>query len=224
MNTPNSSLVHLGCAAGVALAGISASLAGVSPDMAGWLFVHWYVAPLGMLAALAAAYLLEYALTTSAMLALLAVGMACCGLFMVLVNPLAPAWVLLAGPFGYFVTAAVVLHFWESRLYRWQLGCLFTLGACACTGLASWAYGVEPPVAIAGLLLVSLTAVYQLILFFSREYFEITSESRARSTVIAMVLLLAKPVYFTLRSICQGSYYGLSGILRFIYHWTRWGI
>ena len=224
MNTPNSSLVHLGCAAGVALAGISASLAGVSPDMAGWLFVHWYVAPLGMLAALAAAYLLEYALTTSAMLALLAVGMACCGLFMVLVNPLAPAWVLLAGPFGYFVTAAVVLHFWESRLYRWQLGCLFTLGACACTGLASWAYGVEPPVVIAGLLLVSLTAVYQLILFFSREYFEITSESRARSTVIAMVLLLAKPVYFTLRSICQGSYYGLSGILRFIYHWTRWGI
>ena len=224
MNTPNSSLVHLGGAAGVALAGISASLAGVSPDMAGWLFVHWYVAPLGMLAALAAAYLLEYALTTSAMLALLAVGMACCGLFMVLVNPLAPAWVLLAGPFGYFVTAAVVLHFWESRLYRWQLGCLFTLGACACTGLASWAYGVEPPVAIAGLLLVSLTAVYQLILFFSREYFEITSESRARSTVIAMVLLLAKPVYFTLRSICQGSYYGLSGILRFIYHWTRWGI
>ena len=224
MNTPNSSLVHLGCAAGVALAGISASLAGVSPDMAGWLFVHWYVAPLGMLAALAAAYLLEYALTTSAMLALLAVGMACCGLFMVLVNPLAPAWVLLAGPFGYFVTAAVVLHFWESRLYRWQLGCLFTLGACACTGLASWAYGVEPPVVIVGLLLVSLTAVYQLILFYGREYFEITSESRARSTVIAMVLLLAKPVYFTLRSICQGSYYGLSGILRFIYHWTRWGI
>ena len=224
MNTPNSSLVHLGCAAGVALAGISASLAGVSPDMAGWLFVHWYVAPLGMLAALAAAYLLEYALTTSAMLALLAVGMACCGLFMVLVNPLAPAWVFLAGPFGYFVTAAVVLHFWESRLYRWQLGCLFTLGACVCAGLACWVYGVEPPVAIAGLLLVSLTAVYQLILFFSREYFEITSESRARSTVIAVVLLLAKPVYFTLRSICQGSYYGLSGILRFIYHWTRWGI
>ena len=143
---------------------------------------------------------------------------------MVLVNPLAPAWVLLAGPFGYFVTAAVVLHFWESRLYRWQLGCLFTLGACVCAGLACRAYGVEPPVVIVGLLLVSLTAVYQLILFFSREYFEITSESRARSTVIAMVLLLAKPVYFTLRSICQGSYYGLSGILRFIYHWTRWGI
>ena len=45
-----------------------------------------------------------------------------------------------------------------------------------------------------------------------------------RTLLPAMVLLLAKPVYFTLRSICQGSYYGLSGILRFLYHWTRWGI
>ena len=224
MNSPNSPLVHLGCAAGVALAGVSAGLAGASVDMSAWLFVHWYVAPLGMLAALAAAYLLEHALTTLAMLALLATGMVCCGLSMVMVNPLAPAWVLLAGPFGYFVTAAVVLHFWESQLYRWQLGSLFTLGACALAGLACWANGVEPPVVIVGLLLVSLTAVYQLILFFGREYFEITSESRARSTVVAMVLLLAKPVYFTLRSICQGSYYGLSGILRFLYHWTRWGI
>lgn len=224
MNPPNSPLVHLGCAAGVALAGVSAGFAGASVDFAAWLSAHWYIAPLGMLAALAAAYLLEHALTTSAMLALLAIGMVCCGLSMVMLNPLAPAWVLLAGPFGYFITAAVVLHFWGSQLYRWQQGCLFTLGACAACSLACWAYGCEPPVVLVGLLLVTLTAVYQLILFFGREYFEITSESGARSTVVAMVLLLAKPVYFTLRSICQGSYYGLSGILRFVYHWMRWGI
>ena len=118
----------------------------------------------------------------------------------------------------------MVLQYWESQLYRWQQGGLFTLGACAACSLACWVYGCEPPVVLVGLLLVSLTAVYQLILFFGREYFEITSESRVRSTVGAMVLLLAKPVYFTLRSICQGSYYGLSGILRFLYHWTRWGI
>ena len=224
MNSPNSSLAHAGCAAGVLLAGVSAGFAGIHADMSGWLFTHWYVAPVGMLAALAAAYLLEHALTTAAMLALLVIGMECCGLSMVVVKTLAPAWVLLAGPFGYFATAAVVLHFWESELYRWQQGSLFTLGACVCAGLACWAYGAEPPVVIAGLLLVGLTAVYQLILFFGREYFEITSETRARSTVAAMALLLAKPVYFTLRSICQGSYYGLSGILRFVYHWIRWGI
>ncbi|MBO5684469.1 MAG: hypothetical protein J6R92_05925 [Akkermansia sp.] len=224
MNSPNSPLVHLGCAAGVAVAGVSACLAGASVDMAEWLLEHWYIAPLGMLVALAAAYLLEYALTTSAMLALLAIGMVCCGLSMVVVKPLAPAWVLLAGPFGYFITAALVLYFWESRLYRWQLGSLFTLGACVWAGMASGLYGSEPPVALVGMLLVGLTAVYQLILFFGREYFEITSETCVRSTVVAMVLLLAKPVYFTLRSICLGSYYGLSCILRFVYHWIRWGL
>jgi hypothetical protein len=224
MNSPNSPLVHLGCAAGVAVAGVSACLAGASVDMAEWLLVHWYIAPVGMLVALAAAYLLEYALTTFAMLALLAIGMVCCGLSMAVLKPLAPAWVLLSGPLGYFFTAAVVLYYWEFALYRWQLGGLFILGACGCAGLACWAYGANPPVVIAGLLLVTLTAVYQLILFFGREYFEITSESRARSTVIAMVLLLAKPVYFTLRSICLGSYYGLSGILRFVCHWIRWGL
>ena len=223
MNSPDSPLVHLGCAAGVALAGVSAGAAGAS-GIADWLLVHWYAAPLGMLAALTAAYLLEHALTTPAMLTLLAVGMVCCGAAMVVVTPLAPVWVLLAGPFGYFITAAVVLYFWESQLYRWQLGCLFTLGACAGAGLASWVYGSEPPVVLTGLLLVILTAVYQLILFFGREYFEITSETRARSTVVAMVLLLAKPLYFTLRSICQGAWYGAGGILRFVYHWTRWGI
>lgn len=224
MNPPNSPLVHLGCAAGVALAGVSSFLAGASVDMAAWLFVHWYIAPLGMLAALAAAYLLEHALTTSAMLLLLAIGMVCCGLSMVVLNPLAPAWVLLAGSFGYFVTAAVVLQCWESQLYRWQLGGLFTLGACIACALVCWVSGSEPPVVLVSLLLICFTVVYQLILFFGREYFEITSESRVRSTVVAMVLLLAKPVYFTLRSICRGSYYGLGGILRFVYHWMRWGI
>ena len=63
MNPPNSPLVHLGCAAGVALAGVSAGFAGASVDLAAWLSAHWYIAPLGMLAALAAAYLLEHALT-----------------------------------------------------------------------------------------------------------------------------------------------------------------
>ena len=62
MNSPDSPLVHLGCAAGVALAGVSAGAAGAS-GIADWLLVHWYAAPLGMLAALAAAYLLEHALT-----------------------------------------------------------------------------------------------------------------------------------------------------------------
>ena len=71
LNAPHAKLAHLGCAGLILLAGLSGTMSLLHPDFHLWLLAHHYTMPLLVLGLLAAAYLLEHALTTAAMLALL---------------------------------------------------------------------------------------------------------------------------------------------------------
>ena len=225
MNPPSSPLAHFGCAACVLLAACSGTLAIHQPELQLWLQLHWYSALLGFLAFLALAYLLEHALTTSAMLALLAAAAICAG-FTLAASPLVGTgmiWQLCAGPLGYFATAALVLRCWPDQLYRWQLGCAFAAGGLAAAGIICGLTTAHPITTLCALLSTGAIAAFELIVFFGREYHEITSASRARSTVVAMVLLQAMPVCRIIWLLLRGSYYGIGGVLRFAYQWFRWG-
>ena len=222
MNPPLASLTHLGCAACVLTAATAGSLATTSPDLPAWLLLHPCTAPVLVLILLAAAYLLEHALTTTAMLGLLVSAAICAGFTLAPLGSPAAVWQLTAGPLCYFAAAALVLHRWQEQLYRWQLGTIFTVAGLAGAGITSALTGAHPLIALCALLTTSCLATFTLIAFFSREYFEITSGSRFRSTVVAMVLLTAMPICRVIWCLLRGSYYGLGGILRFAYHWFRW--
>ena len=95
-------------------------------------------------------------------------------------------WQLLAGPAGYFSTVALALHFWAGRLYRWQLCCIFTAGALLLPWLVCPLTGAHPITTLCALGVGLTTATVELCVFFGRDYFEITSASRTRSTVICI--------------------------------------
>lgn len=222
LNTPHTSLAHLGCAGLIFLAALSGHLSLLSHDFHLWLLTHPYTMPLLFLGALAAAYLLEHSLTTSAMLALLVISVCSAGAGLAGFIPPdageAILWQLLAGPMGYFATVALAQHYWAGKLYRWQLCCIFTAGALLLPWVVCLLTGAHPVTTLCALGVGLTTAVVELFVFFGRDYFELTSASRTRSTVICMVMLLAVPVYKTIWISLCGCYRGGTGILR-IFRW-----
>ena len=221
-NAPYSALAHLGCAALVILLATSSSLGLLSHDFHLWLISHPYTMPLGFLGALVAAYLLEYSLTTPAMIALLVTSEICGGLSLCSINPEADyslPWILAAGPLGYFLTAAITLHLQKETLYRWQLSCIFIAGAALMPVLTGLLLGECFPTIFLGINVAILIAAYELYIFFGRDYHEITSDSRLRSTAIAMVMFTTVPVC---KSIWYPFYYGrglVSAIFRIFLRW-----
>lgn len=222
LNAPHSKLAHLGCAGLVLLAALSGQLALFSDDLHLWLLQDTILMPLCILGLLAAAYLLEHSLTTAGMLTLLLASAICAGLYSA--GCLMPGeksdiiWQILAGPLGYFATVALVQHFRAGQLYQWQFCCCITAGSLLMPGLVCLLTGADPVSTICALGLGLITSVVELCVFFGRDYFEITSESRARSTVIAMVMLIAVPIYKVLWVSLIGCYRGSCGILR-IFRW-----
>lgn len=221
-NAPYSALAHLGCAALVLLLAVCSSLGLLSPDFHFWLIGHPYTMPLGFLVAVVAAYLLEYSLTTAAMLTLLVISAACGGLSLCSINPEADhnlPWILAAGPLGYFLTAAITLTLQSEPLYRWQLCCIFIAGAVLMPILTGLLLGECFPTIFLGCNAGILIAAYELYIFFGRSYHEITSDSRLRSTVIAMVMFVTVPVC---KSLWYSFYYGrglVSAIFRIFLRW-----
>lgn len=223
LNAPHARLAHLGCAGLILLAALSGSLSLLSHDFHFWLIEHYYTMPLLVLGLLATAYLLENALTTAAMLTLLVAAAICAGPalagFMPPGKSAALLWQLLAGPAGYFATVAVTQHFWAGRLYRWQLGCIFTAGALLLPWLICPLTGAHPATTLSAIGIGLITATVELCVFFGRDYFEITSTSRTRSTVICMVMLIVVPVYRVLWISLCGCYRGGAALWRFFGWW-----
>lgn len=223
LNAPHAKLAHLGCAGLILLAGLSGTMSLLHPDFHLWLLEHHYTMPLLVLGLLAASYLLEHALTTAAMLALLVAAALCTGPslagFMPPGKSAALLWQLLAGPAGYFATVAVTQHFWAGRLYRWQLCCIFTAGALLLPWLLCLLTGPHPITTLSAIGIGLITATVELCVFFGRDYFEITSTSRARSTVICMVMLIVVPVYKVLWNALHGCYRGGAALWRFFGWW-----
>lgn len=223
LNAPHARLAHLGCAGLILLAALSGSLSLLSHDFHFWLIEHYYTMPLLVLGLLATAYLLENALTTAAMLTLLVAAALCAGPalagFMPPGKSAALLWQLLAGPAGYFATVAVTQHFWAGRLYRWQLCCIFTAGALLLPWLICPLTGAHPVTTLSAIGIGLITATVELCVFFGRDYFEITSTSRARSTVICMVMLIVVPVYRVLWISLCGCYRGGAALWRFFSWW-----
>lgn len=221
-NAPYSALAHLGCAGLVLLLAICSSLSLLSHDFHLWLITHPFTMPIGFLAALVAAYLLEHTLTTAAILTLLVASAACGGLVLSSVNLEADhtlSWILAAGPLGYFLTAAITLHLQTESLYRWQLCCIFIAGAVLAPVLLGLLLGEPFPLIFLGINLGILTSAYELCILFGRSYHEITSDSRLRSTAIAMVMLTTVPVC---KSIWYSFYYG-RGLVNYLFRiFLRW--
>ncbi len=224
MNSPHTPLAHLGCAACVLLAAISGTVAASLPDFQAWMLHVPIVMPLLFLALLTAAYLLEHALTTSAILLLLTsaaiCGGCCLGGFSLVGAGL--VWQITAGPLCYFATAALVLHRWPEKLYRWQLCCIFTLAGVLGSLLVSGLCGYSPIIGLCAVLFTCMVSTFELIVLFGKDYFEITSASRTRSTALAMLMLQAMPVYKIIWNFFIASRYSIGGIGRFIWHWFRW--
>ena len=224
-NAPHPTLAHLGCAALVILLATSSSFGLLSHDFHLWLITHPYTMPLGFLGALAAAYLLEYSLTTPAMLALLITSAVCGGLSLCSINleaDLNLPWILAAGPLGYFLTAAITLHLQNESLYRWQLSSILIAGAALLPVLTGLVLGECFPTIFLGINVGILIAAYELYIFFGRDYHEITSDSRLRSTAIAMVMFTTVPVC---KSIWYSFRYGsglVSAIFRIFRIFLRW--
>lgn len=223
LNEPHARLAHLGCAGWVCLAAVSGHISLVSHDFHLWLLAHYYLMPLLVLGLLAAAYLLEHALTTTAMLTLLLAAAICAGAalagFILPGRSATLIWQLLAGPAGYFATVALALHFWSGRLYCWQLRCIFTAGALLLPWLVCLLTAAHPIATLSALGVGLITATVELCVFFGRDYFEITSTSRTRSTVICMVLLIVVPIYKVLWGSLCGCYRGGASLFRFFNWW-----
>jgi hypothetical protein len=219
---PCSALAHLGCAGLILLLGISGSLASHTQSIHAWLLFHPYTMPLACLAALVAAYLLEYSISTATMLSLLLASAICAGGAFCGLNPEPDStllWILLTGPLGYFLMATLVLHLRQEPLLRWQHCCICIAGAALLPVPIGILLGESFPTMMLGTNLGILTAAYELYVFFSRSYFEITSESRMRSTVIAMVMLTTVPVC---KTIWYSLYYGrgfISALFRIFLRW-----
>ncbi len=224
MNEPHSALAHLGCAICVLIAALSGSVATHFPGFQQWMLEHYFIMPLVFLALLTAAWLLEHALTTGAILLLLGASAICGGLVLGGFSLVGASlvWQMTAGPLCYFAAAALVLHRWSGKLYRWQLCCIFTLAGILGAALVSGLTAESPVSTICALLLTCTVATFELIVFFSKGYFEITSESRTRSTVLAILMLQALPVYKTLWYFFITSRHGVYGAGRFIFNWFRW--
>lgn len=224
MNSPNTPLAHLGCAACVLIAATSGTITATLPAFQEWIQQAPIVMPLLFLALLTAAYLQEHALTTSAILLLLISAAACggCTLGGYSLNGAGLVWQILAGPLCYFATAALVLHCWPETLYRWQLCCIFPLAGVLGALLSNWFCGQYPVSGFCAVLFTCVVATFELIVLFGKDYFEITSASRVRSTVLAMLMLQAMPVYKIIWNILIASRYSIGGIGRFIWHWFRW--
>ena len=224
MNTPDTPLAHLGCAACVLLAAASGTVAATQPDFQAWMLHVPIILPLLFLALLTAAYLLEHALSTSAILLLLSSAATCGGCCLGGFSLTGPGlvWQICAGPLCYFATAALVLHCWPEKLYRWQLCCIFTLGGVLGALLVSGLCGDSPISGLCAVVIACTVATFELIVLFSKDYFEITSASRSRSTVLAMLMLQAMPVYKIIWHLFIASRYTIGGIGRFIWHWFRW--
>ncbi len=221
-NPPHSALAHLGCAALVLLLGLSSSLGLISENFHFWMMAHPYTMPLGCLVSLVAAYLLEYSIRTETMLILLVCSAIFGGLSLCSLNFEAEHtlhWILISGLLGYFITAAITLQLQKEALYRWQLCSIFIAGAALMPILAGLLLGESFPTIFMGINLGLLTAAYELYIFFGKSYYEITSESRMRSTAIAMVMLTTVPVC---KSIWYSFYYGrglFSTLFRFFMRW-----
>ena len=223
LNAPHSKLAHLGCAGLVFLAALSGNAALFIEPLQLWVQQDTLLMPLCFLGTLAAAYLLEHSLTTAAMLTLLVASAISAGLcmagYIISANESALIWQLLAGPMGYFGTAALVQHIRAGQLYRWQLCGIITAGALLLPGSICLLTGAHPVSTLCALLVGLTTAVIELCIFFGRDYFNITSDSRTRSTVIAMVMLIAVPIYKTLWYSLVCSYRGSSSLFRFFRWW-----
>lgn len=224
MNSPHTPLAHLGCAACVLLAAICGTIAAALPDFQAWMLKVPIAMPLLFLALLITVDLLEHTLTTSAILLLLTSAATCggCCLGGFSLNGPGLVWQLTAGPLCYFATAALVLHYWPGKLYRWQLCCCFILAGITGTALTCWLTSGEPVSTICALFFTCTVATFELIVLFGKDYFEITSASRTRSTVLAMLMLQAMPVYKIIWNLFSASRYFIGGIGRFIWHWFRW--
>lgn len=221
-NEPYTKLAHLGCAGLILLAILSGSVAMSIEKSHLWLQEHPNTMPLLVLATLAAAYLLENELTTAAMLALLLASSVFAGSALAGFIPegtrIVLLWQLMAGPMGYFTAVALTKHLWAGRLYQWQEACLFLAGALLLPGSICVATGAFPITTLSALGLGLLTTVMELCVFHGRDYFEITSTSRARSTVICMVMLITVPVYRVLWIMLIGCTRGGSALFR-IFRW-----
>lgn len=219
---PYAKLAHLGCAGLILLAALSGSIALHMADFHLWLQEHPCTMPLLVLGSLAAAYLLEHALTTAAMLALLLISAVFAGPALAsFVPPETNAsllWQLLAGPWGYFATVALTLHHWSARLYPWQENLIALAGALLLPGATCLLTGAYPVTTLCALGLGLLTATLELCVFRGRDYFEITSTSRPRSTIICMVMLITVPVYKVLWFSLIGCSRGGSVLFR-IFRW-----
>lgn len=224
MNSPHTPLAHLGCAASVLLTAASGCIAAQMPELQEWMLQYYLIMPLVFLLLVTTAYLLEHALTSGAILLLLAAAAISAGLCLGGFSLVGAAlvWQVTAGPLCYFTAAALVLHCWPERLYQWQLCCLFTLAGGAGAALTCWLTSAAPVATLCALFLTCTLATFELIVLFGREYHEITSPSRTRSTVLAMLMLLAMPVYKILWHSATATRYSIGGLLRFIYQWFRW--
>ncbi len=218
-NAPYSALAHLGCAGLVVLCGICGTISLLTPALHIWLLAHPYTMPIFFLGTLIAAYLLEHRISTKTMLILLTISAICAGvalgsIFFITHSSL--LWFVLSGPLGYFLTAAIILHFLQGRLYTWQLCSILTAGALLPPGLTYLLCVSDTYFLLAGLGIGLTTAIYELNILLGRSYFEITSGSRRRSTVIAMVMLITVPIC---QSIWYSLYYGRSLISRIFLRW-----
>ncbi len=224
MNHPHTPLAHLGCAICVLLVAISGTITAQFPELQAWVMQYYLIMPLVFLALLTAAYLLEHALTTSAILLLLTAAAASAGLCLGGFSPAVTVlvWQITAGPLCYFTAAALVLQLWPEQLYRWQLCTIFSLAGMSGAALTCWGTECNPVSTICVLLFTSAVITFELIVLFGKDYDEITSNSRTRSTVLAMLMLQAMPVYKILWHSMVTCRYGIGGLLRFIYHWFRW--
>lgn len=224
MNSPNTPLAHLGCAVCVLMAGISGTISAALPALQEWMQQYTIVIPLLFLALLTAAYLLEHALTTSIILLLLIGAAICGGCALGGHSPTGAGlvWQIITGPLCYFATAALVLHYWAETLYRWQLCGIFTLAGVLGALLSSWLFGHSPITGLCAVLFTCSVATFALIILFSKNYYGITSGSRTRSTVLAMLMLLAMPVYKILWHTLHACLYTLCGIGRIIWYLISW--
>ena len=221
LNKPHSRLAHLGCTGLVFLTGLSGSTALLTEKLHSWLLNYCYAMPLFTLTALAAAYLLEHALSTKTMLSLLLASAIGAGLALAGFLPAVPAlvWQLVAGPMGYFATVALVLHLWPGRLYDWQQTCIFLTGSLLLPGIVCLLSAAHPVTTLCALGAGFTTTAVELCVFHGRDYFEITSTSRQHSTVISMVMLIAVPIYQVIWISLRGSYRAGAGLFRIFFWW-----
>ena len=102
---------------------------------------------------------------------------------------------------------------------RWQMCCIFIAGAALLPVLAGLLMGESFPMILLSINMGLVTAAYELYIFFGRKYSEITSDTRLRSTAIAMVMLTTVPIC---KSIWYSLYYSrelFTVLFRLFFRW-----